>query len=100
MLVLLSCTPMAHLIFEHAADNQERFNNFGNKIEDLLEKWHQEQMRMDRIFNKMPSGFEKRMTTQLKVKWRNNYTLIMEHIEEVHHFTSCKTEVPFNILSN
>ena len=37
----LSITPKAHLIFEHAADNQRRFGGIGDKIEDPLEKRHQ-----------------------------------------------------------
>ena len=88
--MLLSCTPKAHLIFEYAADDQDRFNGLGDKIEDPLEKRHQEQLRMDSIFNKMPGGFEKRMITQLKIEWRNNNPLVVERIEEVHRLTSRK----------
>ena len=95
--MLLSCTPKAHLIFEHAADDQERYNGLGDKIEDPLEKRHQEQMRMDSIFHKMPGGFEKRMSTQLKVEWRNSNPLVMERIEEVHRITSRKRK--FNSIS-
>ena len=40
----LSETPKAHLIFEHAADDQAMFDGIGDKIEDLIEKRHQEQM--------------------------------------------------------
>ena len=40
----LSETPKAHLIFEHAADDQAMFDDIGDKIEDPIEKRHQEQM--------------------------------------------------------
>ena len=36
----LSCTPKAHLIFEHAADDQDYFDGLGDKIEYPLEKRH------------------------------------------------------------
>ena len=79
----LSETPKAHLIFEHAADDQERFNGLGDKIEDPLEKRHQEYIRLHSIFHKMHGGFELQMTTQSKIEWRNSNPLVMEQIEKV-----------------
>ena len=40
----LSLTPKAHLIFDHAANDQLKYGGLGDKIEDPLEKRHQEQM--------------------------------------------------------
>ena len=33
----LSVTPNTHLVFKHAADDQDKFNGLGDKIEDPLE---------------------------------------------------------------
>ena len=45
----LSITPKAHLIFVHAADDQIKFGGLGDKIEDSIEKRHQEQVCLDGI---------------------------------------------------
>ena len=83
-------TPKAHLIFEHAANDQDRFDGLGDKIEDPLEKRHQEQMRVDHILSKMHGGFEARMKTQQKYEWRNNNPMVQEHILKVKEHTSRK----------
>lgn len=88
----LSETPKAHLIFAHAADDQERFDGIGDKIEDPLEKRHQEQMRIDHIVSKMHGGFEARMRTQQKYEWRNNHPLVVEQINKIVRLTSRKRE--------
>jgi hypothetical protein len=79
----LSETPKAHLIFRHAADDQEMFDGLGDKVEDPIEKRHQEQMRVDRILAKMPGGFDARMKTQQKYEWRNNDPRVLKQIELV-----------------
>ena len=45
-------------IFCHAADDQLKYGGLGDKIEDPLERRHQEQMCLDSILNKMSCGFE------------------------------------------
>ena len=84
----LSVTPKAHLIFEHAADDQERLGGLGDKIEDPLEKRHQEQMQYDAMLNRMPCGFETKRKTQLKYEWRNSNPLVIEQIKKVKELTS------------
>ena len=37
-------TPKAHLIFEHTADNQQRFGRLGDKVEDSIERMHKKQV--------------------------------------------------------
>jgi hypothetical protein len=76
-------TPKAHLIFAHAADDQERYGGLGDKIEDPLEKRHQEQLRIDSILNKMTGGFKKQKEVQLKYEWRNTSPLVKERVEYV-----------------
>ena len=80
----LSVTPKAHMIFVHAADDQVKFGGLGDKIEDPIEKRHQEQLRLDAILNKMSCGFEQKMRTQLKYEWRNSNPLVIEQIEKVN----------------
>ena len=86
----LSETPKAHMIFTHAADDQFKYGGLGDKIEDPLEKRHQEQMRLDSILNKMSCGFERRMLTQFKYDWRNSTPLVTDRIEEVKTLTGHK----------
>ena len=58
--------PKGHLIFEQqAADDQAMFDGISDKIEDPIEKRHQEQMRIDHILlSKMHGGFKARMITR------------------------------------
>ena len=86
----LSETPKAHLIFSHAADDQQRFGGLGDKIEDPLEKRHQEQLRVDLILNKMAGGFKKQRQTQFKYEWRNTNPLVKERIEYVESLNKRK----------
>ena len=86
----LSITPKAHLVFDHAADDQLKFGGLGDKIEDPLKKRHHEQMWLDHILNKMTGGFEQKMTTQLKYEWCNNHPLVVDHIDCVHSLTRRK----------
>jgi hypothetical protein len=79
----LSETPKAHLIFAHAADDQKRYGGLGDKIEDPLEKRHQEQLRIDSILNKMTGGFKKQKEVQFKYEWRNTNPLVKERVEFV-----------------
>ena len=80
----LSETPKAHLIFEHASDDQAAFDGIGDKIEDPIEKRHQEQMRFDHILSKkMHGGFKARMKTQPRYQWRNNDPGVLKQIHRV-----------------
>ena len=45
--------PKAHLFSDHAADDQDKFEGLGDKIEDLLERRHQVQVKLNLILNKM-----------------------------------------------
>ena len=86
-------TPKAHLIFSHAADDQEHFGGLGDKTEDPLEKRHQEQLRVDSILNKMTGGFQKQRQTQFKYEWRNTNPLVKERIEYVQSLTARKRKL-------
>ena len=80
----LSETPKAHLIFKHAADDQDKFGGLGDKVEDPIEKRHQEQVRLDTILARMRGGFCARMKTQQRYEWRNNKPQVLKQIETVH----------------
>ena len=96
----LSETPKAHLIFSHAADDQERFGGLGDKIEDPLEKRHQEQLRIDVILNKMTGGYIKQREVQFKYEWRNTNPLVKERIEFVQSLTDRKRKLEQMSLGN
>ena len=55
--MVLSKTPKADLIFDHVADEQDMFDGLGRKIEDPLERRHQDQMKFDKILSQMKGGF-------------------------------------------
>ena len=89
----LSETPKAHLIFSHAADDQERYGGLGDKIEDPLEKRHQEQLRVNAILNKMTGGYKKQRQLQFKYEWRNSNPLVKDRIEVVQSLTVRKRKL-------
>ena len=80
----LSITPKAHLVFEHAADDQMTFGGIGDKVEDHLETRHQEQGRYDHILLKMQGSFKARMNRQLKYEWRNLDVRVQKQVELVN----------------
>jgi hypothetical protein len=94
----LSETLKAHLIFFHAANDQLKYGGLGDKIEDPLERRHQEQMRLDRILSKMSCSFHRKMLTQYKYEWRNSNPLVVDRIEEVKTQTSRKRKTNDNGL--
>ena len=94
----LAYTPKAHLIFEHAADDQERFDGIGDKIEDPLEKRHQEQKKYDMILSRMKC-YEQQMETQFKYEWRNNNPLVVDQINYIKERTSRKRKIGLISLS-
>ena len=79
----LSETPKAHLIFKHAADDQDMFGGLGDKVEDPIETRHQEQMQIDSILSRMQGGFWKKMKTQQRYEWRNNNPRVLKQIRLV-----------------
>ena len=89
----LSETPKAHLIFAHSADDQERFGGLGDKIEDPLEKRHQEQLRFDAILNKMTGGFKKQKEVQFKYEWRNTNPMVKDRVEFVQSLINRKRKL-------
>ncbi len=86
----LSETPKAHLIFKHAADDQEKFDGLGDKIEDPIEKRHQVQMKIDHILSRMQGGFCNKMKTQQKYEWRDNHPQVLKQIKRVKHASTRK----------
>ena len=60
--------PKAHLLFDHAADEQERWGGLGDKLEDPLEKRHQYQMSLVSVLKRIPDE-SKRFEEQNKREW-------------------------------
>ena len=63
-----SITHKAHIIFTHAADNQEEFDGLGDKGEDDWERRHQTQGKFDHMLKRMSGGWGKQIRSQLKYK--------------------------------
>ena len=86
-------THKAHLIFQHAADDQDEFGGLGDKGEDDWERRHQVQAKFDHILHRMCGGWQKQISTQLKYEWRNNDPRVEKQIIKVHEKTSRKRKL-------
>ena len=82
----ISKTPKAHLLFDHAADEQIKWGGLGDKMEDPLEKRHQIQMEYSKILMRIPDRKHK-MRTQSLQEWRNSHPSVKRTITEVYHAT-------------
>ena len=82
-----SVTPKAHLIFTHAARDQELFGGLGDKIEDSLERIHQEQVRYDCVTMRM-RGRERKLRRQAKMRWRDGNPEVIQWVNHVKEKTS------------
>lgn len=88
-----SVTHKAHIIFTHAADDQEEFDGLGDKGEDDWERRHQTQGKFDHMLKRMSGGWGKQIRTQLKYEWRNNHPCVLRQVEKVYNTTSRKRKI-------
>ena len=78
-----SKTPKAHLLFDHAADEQERWGGLGDKLEDPLEKRHQYQMSLVSVLKRIPDE-TKRMQAQNKREWMLSNPLSLKILDNIY----------------
>ena len=83
-------TPKAHLIFYHAADDQEMWGGLGDKTEDALERIHQTQKAQDCMTMRMSGGHPAQLKRQSETTWRNDHPNIKDRILEVRRKTERK----------
>ena len=88
-----SITHKAHLIFTHAADDQDEFDGLGDKGEDDWERRHQTQGKFDHMLKRMSGGWGKQIRTQVKYEWRNNHPRVLRQVENVYNTTSRKRKI-------
>ena len=85
----LVITPKAHVLFEHTVEQFENFGGIADKVEDFVEKAHQEGKRLEHLTSRMPKQCYRQMQlVQIQRMWIQNHPKIQERIKKVH--TSCK----------
>ena len=82
-----SLTPKAHLIFFHALFDMITFGGLGDKIEDSLERVHQEQVRFGLTTMRM-GGQEKKLRRHAVMRWQNGNPEVIRWIKKVKKETS------------
>ena len=82
-----SITPKAHLVFTHAIKDMIDFGGLGDKIEDSLERTHQEQRRYDHVTMRM-AGCAKKLRRQAGMRWRNGNPEVISWMKKVKDETS------------
>ena len=65
----ISVTVKAHILFKHIVDQVKQFGGIADKVEDFVEKAHQQGMKMDDLTKRMESSFRNRQETQLNRLW-------------------------------
>ena len=62
----LSITPKAHIMFKHAVPQYELYGGLADKVEDFVEKAHQEGKRLEYLTSRIPSQcYEKQQLIQM-----------------------------------
>ena len=84
-----SKTPKAHLLFDHAADEQVRWGGLGDKIEDPLEKRHQDQKNLYDVIKRIPN-VTRQFEIQNKREWALSNPISLEVLDNVYKKTDTK----------
>jgi hypothetical protein len=66
----LSITPKVHMKFQHAAQQQRMWDGFGDKSDDTIEVFHQQQNEVAYLTKRMASGTEAQLRSQQKTIWK------------------------------
>ena len=65
----LSITVKLHILFKHTVDKVKAFGGIADKVEDFVEKAHQEGRKLDDLTKRMATHFRKKQETQLNRQW-------------------------------
>ena len=88
-----SKTHKVHLLFDHAADEQEkRWGGLGDKIEDPLEKRHQQQVQLYNALKRIPDR-KKQLQIQSRREWTLSDPNSLEILENIHGKTQSKQTI-------
>ena len=80
----LSITPKAHILFEHAIPQFEKYGGIADKVEDFVEKAHQEGKRMDHLTSRMPKQcYRQQQLIHIQRMWINKNPGVIKQIEKV-----------------
>ena len=67
--VELSVTVKAHILFKHVVAQVKQFGGIADKVEDFVEKAHQDGRNLDELTKRMGTSFQKKQETQLNRQW-------------------------------
>lgn len=68
----LSITPKVHMKFKHSAQQQRLWDGFGDKSDDTIEVFHQQQNEVAYLTKRMASGTEAQLRSQQKTIWKRS----------------------------
>ena len=83
-------THKAHLIFYHAAEDQERWGGLGDKTEDAIERLHQSQKMLDYVTMRMRGGHGVQLRRQAVMRYRDTDPRVRRRLDEVYDTTARK----------
>ena len=87
----LSITPKAHILFIHAIPQFIVLGGIGDKVEDFVEKSHQEGKRLDALTSRISSqNYHKQQLIQITKLWTQNHPKIQETIQTVRTYAKRK----------
>ena len=91
----INITPKAHILFVHAVPQFEALDGIADKVEDFVEKAHQEGKKLDHLTGRMNSNcYKQQQLLQLKTMWIGKNTIIEKAIVSVDNFSKRKFKNP------
>ena len=74
----MSITVKAHILFKHAIDQVKAFGGIADKVEDFVEKAHQEGKKYNDITKRMGPNWIKKQQTQISRQWAAQHPAVLE----------------------
>ena len=84
----LSKTPKWHLGIVHIVEQQEEGDGLGDRIEEFIEKFHQELQRQHVLVARMAGGYTSQTETMMHNIWRDSHPDVLRKVEEVRKGTA------------
>ena len=70
-------------MFAHAADDQQKFDGIGDKVEDPIEKRHQTQAQYDQMLQRHPGGGKGILKCQANYEWMYSDPAVNTRLHDV-----------------
>ena len=88
-------TPKAHILFTHTVEQFEKYGGIADKVEDFVEKAHQQGKRLEYIVSRMPKQcYNQQQQTIFKRIWTDLDPEVNEQKKAVYEKTRRKRKAP------